>query len=202
MMKRYALAAGYLALAALAPNAMAQVVTARVVSATPIIQQVPVTRNQCQNEAVTVPGSKTGAGAIMGGIAGGAVGNSIGGGNGRAAATVLGVLGGAVLGDRIEGPSQPQTQYVQRCYPQTTYENRTAGYTVVYELGGQRYSAQMPGDPGPTLQVQLSPVAPPPSGYYAPQGGYRPPVANPYNAYPNQAYPYDGDRAPRWRDDD
>jgi len=178
MKQALALTASCLALAGIGHTALAQVVTARVVSATPVIQQVPVTHNLCQNEAVTVPGNKTGAGAIMGGIAGGAIGNAIGGGNGRAAATVLGVVGGAVLGDSIEGPSQPQTQYVQRCYPQTTYESRTAGYNVVYELGGQRYSAQLPNDPGPVLQVRLTPLAAP-NGYYPNPGAYPPPGSYP-----------------------
>ena len=51
----------------------------------------------------------------MGAIAGGAAGNAIGKGNGRVAATALGVIGGAVLGNQIEGSGRPQYETVQRC---------------------------------------------------------------------------------------
>ncbi|MFL6694621.1 MAG: glycine zipper 2TM domain-containing protein, partial [Ramlibacter sp.] len=73
----------------------------RVISTTPVIQQYAVPRQVCSNQQVAVEQPKTGAGGVMGAIAGGAVGNQIGHGGGRAAATVLGVVGGALLGDRI-----------------------------------------------------------------------------------------------------
>src|SRR5665647_1225697 len=31
-------------------------------------------------------------------------------------------------------------------------------YNVIYEFGGKQYSVQMPTDPGPTVQLQISPV--------------------------------------------
>jgi hypothetical protein len=31
-------------------------------------------------------------------------------------------------------------------------------YNVVYELGGKQYTVQMPNDPGPSVQLQVSPV--------------------------------------------
>ena len=61
---------------ALTPLAQAQEV-ARVVSATPIVQQVATPRQVCSNEQVAVNGPKSGAGAAMGAIAGGAIGNSL-----------------------------------------------------------------------------------------------------------------------------
>ena len=67
----------------------------------------------------------------MGAIAGGAIGNSVGNGNGRAAATMLGLLGGAILGDKVEGPANPEVRNVQNCSTQTFYENRTMAYNVV-----------------------------------------------------------------------
>ena len=94
----------------------------------------------------------------MGAIAGGAVGNQLGHGGGRAAATVLGLVGGAILGDRIEGPSAPQVQTVQNCTTQTFFENRTAAYNVVYEYAGKQYNVQLPYDPGPTIRLQVTPV--------------------------------------------
>jgi uncharacterized protein YcfJ len=135
----------------------------RVLSSTPVINQVAVPRQVCSNESVPVQSQKSGAGAIVGAIAGGAVGNAIGGGNGRAAATFLGLLGGAVLGDRIEGPGPTQYGQVQNCATQTFYENRTTGYTVVYEYAGKQYSVLMPNDPGPYVKLQISPVSAAPS---------------------------------------
>ena len=45
----------------------------------------------------------SGGGAVLGGLAGGVLGHQIGRGGGNAAATALGIFGGAVIGDRIEG---------------------------------------------------------------------------------------------------
>lgn len=139
----------------------------RVLSSTAIISQVSVPRQVCAQEVVqvqnTTPATKSGAGALMGGIAGGAMGNAIGNGNGRAAATLIGLFGGAILGDRIEGGSpvaQTSTtqQTVNRCSTQNFIENRTSGYQVVYEYAGKQYSVQLPQDPGPTIQLQIAPV--------------------------------------------
>jgi uncharacterized protein YcfJ len=154
--------------------AQAQQETARVISSTPIMQQVPVSRQVCQDEAVTRGGQKSGAGALMGTIAGGAIGNSIGEGSGKALATLAGIVGGAVLGNSIEGEAAPETQMVRRCYPQTVYESRVSSYNVVYEFGGKQYSAQMPSDPGQYLQLQITPIVPRPPAGYAPAGYSQP----------------------------
>ena len=42
------------------------------------------------------------AGAVAGGVVGGLAGNQVGGGSGRTAATVVGVVGGALIGRAIE----------------------------------------------------------------------------------------------------
>jgi uncharacterized protein YcfJ len=130
----------------------------RVVSSSPIVQQVGQPRNVCTTEQVSVQQPKSGAGALMGAIAGGAMGNAVGGGGGKAAATMIGIMGGAILGDNIEGQPMAQTQNVQRCSTQTFFENRIVAYNVVYEYAGKQYSVQMPNDPGSTVQLQISPV--------------------------------------------
>jgi len=130
----------------------------RVISATPIIQQVNSPRQVCTTESVAVQQPKSGAGALMGAIAGGAMGNAIGGGAGKAAATVLGLVGGAAIGDRIEGGQTEQIQNAQHCTTQNFVENRPVAYNVIYEFGGKQYSVQMPNDPGPTVQLQISPL--------------------------------------------
>ncbi len=131
----------------------------RVLSATPVMQQVGVPRQVCTTDQVEVQQPRSGAGAALGAIAGGALGNASGGhGGGRAAATVIGAIGGAILGDRIEGPPETQLQNIQRCSVQTFYEMRATAYNVVYEFGGRQYSVQMPNDPGPTIALQVTPV--------------------------------------------
>ena len=202
-----ALASGLLALGA-SGSAMA-VEFGRVLSATPVMQQVPVPRQVCNDQQIEVQQPKSGAGAAIGAIAGGALGSASGGhGGGRAAATVIGAIGGAVLGDRLEGNPEPELRTVRQCGTQTTYENRAVAYNVVYEYAGKQYSVQMPHDPGPKLALQIGPVgardyvdeeplaaqepayAPPPT-YVQPQTVYvQPPVVltQPYPVYYTRPY--------------
>ena len=132
-------------------------ILARVISSTPVVQQVAVPRQVCSNEAVMMEAPRSGAGALMGAIAGGAAGNAIGNGGGRAVATMIGLVGGAMLGDRIEGPN-PQVQNMQQCSTQTFYENRASHFNVVYDYQGTQYSAQMPNDPGLHVRLRVTPV--------------------------------------------
>jgi len=161
-------------LAALPASAMD--ILARVISSTPVVQQVAVPRQVCSNQAVITQAPKSGAGALMGALAGGAAGNAIGNGGGRAAATMLGLFGGAILGDRIEG-SNAQVQNVQQCTTQTFYENRASHYNVVYEYQSTQYTTQMASDPGAYVRLQVTPVgALPPQ---ASQSFEQAPVAQP-----------------------
>jgi uncharacterized protein YcfJ len=130
----------------------------RVISATPVFQQLAVPHQVCALEQVAVPQPKSGAGALIGAIAGGAMGNAIGAGGGKAVATMIGLVGGSVIGDNLEGTPLSQTQNVQRCTTQTSYENRSVAYNVVYEFAGKQYSVQMPHDPGATVSLQITPV--------------------------------------------
>jgi uncharacterized protein YcfJ len=146
-----------LAFSSLGLSAGAQEV-GKVLSSTQVIQQVAVPRQVCTTEQVSVTSSKSGAGAAMGAIAGGTVGNAMGGGSGKVAATMLGIFGGAILGDKIEGTSTPQVQTQQRCTTQNMLENRTIGYNVTYEFAGKQYNVQLPSDPGPTIKLQIIPA--------------------------------------------
>ena len=141
----------------------AQEVMARVLSSTAVMQQVAVPRQVCTTQPVIQQSQPSGAGAAMGAIAGGAIGNSMGQGSGRAAATMLGIVGGVILGEKVEGAPAPEVRNVQNCTNQVFYENRTAGYNVVYEFAGKQYTVQMPSDPGPTVRLQITPMVPPPS---------------------------------------
>jgi uncharacterized protein YcfJ len=185
----------------------------RVISTSPVLQQVVVPRQVCQEQTVNVPGQKSGAGALMGGIAGGAMGNAVGNGNGRTLATVIGLIGGAVVGNSIEGGSQPSTQVVQQCSTQNFYENRTVAYNVVYEYAGRQYSTQMQQDPGRFVRLSITPVGgmPPPPAVETypvprPQVQYQPAapltrvvVGTPYYAQPQVVY-VDGYRRSRHED--
>jgi uncharacterized protein YcfJ len=136
----------------------------RVLSSTPVIQQVQVPRQVCSPAVWQAPAQKSGAGTVLGALAGGVIGNSIGQGSGRAAATAIGIFGGAMLGDRLEGSGDGNTPYTQNCATHTVVENRVVGYNVVYEYAGRQYAVQMPQDPGPQVQLQITPVGslPPP----------------------------------------
>ena len=147
-------------LASLGSAALAQE-QGRVISTTPVIAQVGVPRQVCSQSQVQVQAPKSGAGALMGAIAGGAIGSNLGGGDGRLIASAIGLMGGAILGDRLEGGGQAQTQTVQNCTNQTFYENRTTGYNVVYEFNGKQYNVQMQQDPGPFVTLQVTPVGAP-----------------------------------------
>ena len=102
----------------------------------------------------------------MGAIAGGTIGHALG--RDSALGTAIGMFGGAILGDKIEGAPAAETRQVQSCTTQNFFENRTVSYHVLYEYAGKQYSVQMPQDPGPTVRLQITPVvsnlppAPPP----------------------------------------
>lgn len=155
------------ALAAFGAGAQAQDITARVISATPVVQQVMVPRTVCTNQPMAAQQPSGGGGALIGAIAGGLLGAGIGAGMGQAAATGLGIVAGAAVGDRVErGPGT--MQMAQGCNTQTFAENRTVGYNVTYEYGGQQYTVQTPNDPGQSIRLQMSPVG----------------ASNPSNPYP------------------
>lgn len=132
----------------------------QVISRTAVYQQVLVPRQTCSQTPVAVSNPSSGAGAVMGAIAGGVVGNQIGGGSGRALATIAGVMGGAIMGDKVENPGA-QIQNQTTCTTQNIYENRLTGYNVVYEFAGKQYNVILPQDPGPTLQLQVTPLMAP-----------------------------------------
>lgn len=180
-------------LLALASLAQAQEV-GQVISRTAVYQPVAVPRQTCSQTPVAVQNPTSGAGAMMGAIAGGAVGSQIGGGSGQALATVLGIVGGAMMGDRVENPGS-QLQNQTTCTTQNFMENRLVGYTVVYVYAGKQHTVQLPQDPGPTIQLQITPVgaaqapAPAPMILTPPQAVITPPQvvyvpAPVYRTYP------------------
>ena len=163
----------------------------RVLSTTPITQQVAVPQQVCNDQTVAVAPRSTGAGAVIGAIAGGALGNAIGGGGGRAAATAAGVVGGAMLGNQAETSGPAQYQTVRQCGTQTFYRNQTEGYNVVYEYRGRNYTTQTSTPPGDWIALSVQPAnndaAYGSNGYYSNQ---QPPQAAYSTTYQN-GYPGD-----------
>jgi uncharacterized protein YcfJ len=149
----------FAALGLVAFGAAAQEV-GNVISAVPVVQQVAVPRQNCVQGMVQAQPYTSGMGGLAGGIAGAAIGSTIGGGSGTAAAMVLGTIGGALLGNSVEANNmRAQQAMVPTCTTETSYENRTVGYDVTYDYAGRQYSVRMPYDPGPTLRLQVTPMA-------------------------------------------
>lgn len=150
----------FAALGVAAVGASAQEV-GRVLSSVPVIQQVQVPRQVCRQLPVA-PAPTSGGGGLLGGLVGAGVGSTIGHGSGQAAAVVAGTLIGAVVGNNVEASNNQAAaayQSMPQCTTEMTLENRITAYNVTYEYGGRDFTAQMPYDPGPTVQLQVSPMA-------------------------------------------
>jgi hypothetical protein len=153
-------------------------VNARVLSAQPIVQPVPM--SGCQ--------PPSGAGAGIGAVTGGLIGSQVGRGNGHIAGAILGAVGGAFLGNAAEA-SQPG-----RCG--TRYDQRVTGYDVIYEYGGRQYRTRTAQAPGQWLQVPSPDAYPSPDqpayGDAGDAQGYpvQPPPPPQAAAYPAPSYPY------------
>ena len=129
----------------------------RVLSATPVIQQVAIPQQVCSNQMVYSQRQPSGAGALFGAVVGGLAGSAIGGGSGRAAATAIGMMGGSIVGNQVEaGP--PGYRPMQTCGMQTTYQSQTVAYDVTYEYAGRRYTTRTQYDPGRWIPLSVQPM--------------------------------------------
>lgn len=158
-----------LAVAALGAAASANAAEyANVLSATPVLAAVDAQRVACDERYVQPRTS--GGGALIGALIGGVVGNQIGHGFGRAAATGIGAVAGAAIGNHAETGGYPGRD----CRTVGGYQNRVVGYDVVYEYRGQRYTTRTARDPGARLAIdgRLSSGAVPPVASYGAQDGY------------------------------
>jgi uncharacterized protein YcfJ len=69
-------------------------------------------------------------------------------------------VGGAVVGNNIEGSAPDTVRTVRQCDTQMVYQDKVVAFNVVYEYAGKQYSVQSPQDPGPYLPVQIVPILP------------------------------------------
>lgn len=165
----------------LAAGAQAQAFndTARVRNVNPQYENVSVPRNECTSQWVTeqqpVASSRNYGGLALGGVAGAVLGNQVGGGRGREAATAVGAVVGALVGEHFanqnswggggyQQASQPQQRQVQSCRTVNDVQTRLTGYQVEYEYRGQLYSTVTRANPGRTLPVRVSVVPVEPVG--------------------------------------
>jgi uncharacterized protein YcfJ len=162
---------------------------ARVISSHPVVEQIPVTREQCWNEhqsgyvdqrvTRSDTGATIGAGTVLGAVVGGVIGHQFGNSSGgRDRGTAAGAIVGGLVGNQIDrdnaGPPATTTEVeripvereVKRCRTVNEVREATVGYDVRYEYHGRVFTTRMPYLPGRTIpvSVEVQPVsdAPPP----------------------------------------
>lgn len=142
---------------------------ARVLSAEPNFRFVTVTTpvQECWNDVdyYTVDRRPAGIGAstVFGAIVGGVIGHQFGSGRGNDAATAVGSILGAAIGNdsavRARANYRPveYSRPVRRCETryQAREEQRIDGYRVIYTYNGRKYATDMPYDPGKRLRIRV-----------------------------------------------
>lgn len=134
---------------------------AKVVSSTPVYEQINEPRRECWTEyesrEVYRNGNNTG-GAILGAVVGGLVGSTVGKGNGKIAAAAVGAATGAVVGDRWNdrGGYASEERPVERCRVTDNYRQEIVGYDVVYRYNDRDYSTRLPYDPGKWINLDVN----------------------------------------------
>lgn len=153
---------------------------ARVISATPILERIPVSREQCWNDKVrtyeerrvtrTDTGAAIGPGTVLGAIVGGVAGHQVGSGRGNDAATAAGAVIGGLVGNQIDreqgryGPGGTTTHVervpverdVERCRTVQEVREARVGYDVRYEYQGREFHTRLDRDPGRFLRVAVN----------------------------------------------
>ncbi len=151
---------------------------ARVLSSQPVIERIPIAREECWNDRVRgyedrrVTRSDTGAaigpGTVLGAVVGGVIGHQFGhSSGGRDRGTAAGAIVGGLLGNQIDrnnagDPDQveevdrvPVERNVQRCRTVNEVREATVGYDVRYEYRGRQFVTRLPRDPGDRLAVRV-----------------------------------------------
>ena len=165
LMKK-AILSGLVAGVAVAPAFAGDIEYARVVSTTPIYQDVRIDnpRQECSTERVVYnEGYQPNPGAmLLGAVLGGVVGHQFGGGRGNAVATGAGAVIGANMAARNSGyygGERVVDRPVCRTVDEYRVEQRVQGYDVAYRYNGRTYHTRTSYDPGSEIAVQVD-VAP------------------------------------------
>lgn len=115
-----------------------------VLSVTPMVQSKQVeTCGPAQDEITTYqrdagPNDAT-AGAIVGGVLGGVLGHQVGGGRGKDIATVVGAIGGTLIGQDMGGRPSVETQRTKVIKCTTSVVDTPVGYSVIYSYQGRTF---------------------------------------------------------------
>ena len=135
----------------------------RVLSATPNLDRISETRQQCSYETQQVPVSTAGSsgtgGAVLGALAGGLLASQVGKGTGKHVAIAAGSATGALIGKNMAeqaGSTSYVNQQVQVCRPVTQWREQVRDYTVRYAYQGQEYAVNLPQHPGEWLKLTVS----------------------------------------------
>ncbi len=135
---------------------------AKVVSSTPVYEQISEPRRECWTEyesRETYRKDNNAGGAILGAVVGGLVGSTVGKGNGKVAAAAVGAATGAVVGDRWSdrgGSYAYEERPVERCRVTDNYRQEIVGYDVTYRYNGRNYTTRLPYEPGKWLSLNVS----------------------------------------------
>lgn len=138
---------------------------AKVVSATPIYEQVAYNRPQqeCWVETVAYERdsrSKSATPMLLGAVIGGAIGHAIGKNDRRSGTAIGAVLGGSIGHDVGKNGGRKQVEYrdEERCETRNVkqYEERLMGYDVTYRYHNNTYTTRMDRDPGKRIKVAVS----------------------------------------------
>jgi uncharacterized protein YcfJ len=154
--------------------------SAPVLSSTPIVERVPVNREECWSEQrsgyeerrVTRQDNGQpliGAGTVIGAIAGGVIGHQFGNSSGgRDRGTAAGAIIGGIVGNQVDrdraGPSseevteierRPVTREVERCRTVQEVREVASGYDVRYRYAGREFVTRLPYDPGRRIRVAV-----------------------------------------------
>jgi len=152
---------------------------ARVVSARPVIERMPISREECWNDRVrtyedrrvtrTDTGAPIGAGTVLGAVIGGVAGHQVGSGRGNDVATGVGAVVGGLIGNQVDRdngnvrPGErvtevervPVDRNVERCRTVQETREATVGYDVRYEYMGRQFTTRMARDPGRFVRVAV-----------------------------------------------
>ena len=160
---------------------------ARVLSSRPILERIPVSREECWNEVQrgyeerrvtrSDTGAPIGAGTVRGAVIGGVIGHQFGNSSrGRDHGTAAGAVVGGLIGNQIERDSQgnpppvaeverrPVERNVERCRVVQEVREATVGWDVRYEYQGREFARRMQSDPGRfvRVRVEVEPIEEPP----------------------------------------
>lgn len=160
---------------------------ARVLSAVPVVQQVGIPQQFCEDVQIYSGPRHRGDGIVLGTIVGDARDDNDAYAELRGRAqdprregtSTAEVVAGGYLGKVVEDSHrQPRYDAARRCTSETVYENRTVGYDVTYEYAGQRHTTRMDHNPGPWVPIQV-----PTPGRYSSAGNHNGQAVTPGRSY-------------------